>query len=465
MKKKLILSCLLAVTTLSSFTLLSPNLVSADDATNALSALVTQYYHNGNYKRETKINLNSEALEDIAIYFHGSVVLERTTDFTPEALWMTRGEKETTYSYYGTSGENMTTGTATEWGVAPEKVGIVTKNHKDWDPNGKDENGMEGFYITLKDIMEKSSTVVWTYNNGIYSTTGLTKEFLAFTAPCLLDTQNYVQYTGVEVEEVGETLVLRLLASETNAGALSVSGVLSEAIIKQNHDLKTSYTVNETHHWYECNICNSEFSKESHSGGTATTTAQAKCSTCGTSYGEKLEAGYALRVNDEKITGKEIEDSNNKKVYELELKQNDKVVISNDSVPLSGGNYSGTTYTAPYNGKFKFYVNNENKIYVNVLLTVWTNDWATNCVAHYVYWWTEKNINGATETTNGWIKMSFSEDNGAYGDKSIIEVRTDIKGIIVCEMNSNADGWGNVKKQSADILIAQGTSEYKIYLQ
>ncbi len=197
-----------------------------------ITNLITKYYNEGTYTRNTTINLNTEALDDISTHFHGSVVLERTTYFTPEALWMTRGENSTTYSYYGTSGENMTTGSATEVGIAPEKLGTVTKDHKDWDPNGKDENGMEGFYITLKDIMEKASTVEWTYSNGVYSTTGLTEEFLAFTAPCLLDTQNYVQYTGVEVEEVGETLVLRLLASETNSGALSVeTNVLSQATI------------------------------------------------------------------------------------------------------------------------------------------------------------------------------------------------------------------------------------------
>ena len=197
-----------------------------------VTELLTSYYNEGTYTRNTTINLNTDALDDISTHFHGSVVLERTTLFQGEELWMTRGETETTYSYYGTSGENMTTGTATEWGVAPEKVGTVTKDHKDWDPNGKDENGMEGFYITLKDIMEKASTVEWTYSNGVYSTAGLTEEFLAFTAPCLLDTQNYVQYTGVEVAEVGETLVLRLLASETNSGALSVeTNVLSQAVI------------------------------------------------------------------------------------------------------------------------------------------------------------------------------------------------------------------------------------------
>ena len=209
---------------------LNVSYIPAANPTEEAIELLTLYYNEGTYTRNTTINLNTEALDDISTHFHGSVVLERTTLFQGGELWMTRGETETTYSYYGTSGENMTTGSATEWGEAPTSVGIVTNTHKDWD--NPEEEGMEGFYITLKDIMEKASTVEWTYSNGVYSTTGLTEEFLAFTAPCLLDTQNYVQYTGVEVAEVGETLVLRLLASETNSGALSVeTNVLSQAVI------------------------------------------------------------------------------------------------------------------------------------------------------------------------------------------------------------------------------------------
>jgi len=208
-----------------SFTSYNPRYI------NELNTLITPYYNDGAYTRKTDINFNADALEDIATHFHGSVVLERTTYFTPEALWMTRGTEDSRLSYYGTSGENMTSGTAAAAYELPTTLGTVTKNHKDWDPNGKDENGMEGFYITLKDIMEKISTAKWTYSNGVYSSKELTDEFLAFTAPCLLDTQNYVQLAGVEIEGDTDGLHLRLLASETNSGALTVAGVLSEATI------------------------------------------------------------------------------------------------------------------------------------------------------------------------------------------------------------------------------------------
>ncbi|MEI3164351.1 MAG: S-layer homology domain-containing protein [Lachnospiraceae bacterium] len=42
----------------------------------------------------------------------------------------------------------------------------------------------------------------------------------------------------------------------------------------------------ETHHWYVCGKCGAKFDRAEHSGGTATCTAKAVCSTCQTAYGE-----------------------------------------------------------------------------------------------------------------------------------------------------------------------------------
>ena len=204
----------------------------------SVSKLLEGYYNDGTYTRNTTINLTETAVQEVETHFHAEcTMLERTTYFTPEALWMTRGENSETYSYYGTSGENMTTGTATEWGEAPTSVGIVTNTHKDWD--NPEEDGMEGFYITLKDIMEKSSTVEWTYNDGVYSTTGLTKEFLAFTAPCFLNfdnekISNYFTLTSVEIEETNEGLELRLITSGDSGKLIdTANNVLSKAIITE----------------------------------------------------------------------------------------------------------------------------------------------------------------------------------------------------------------------------------------
>ena len=52
----------------------------------------------------------------------------------------------------------------------------------------------------------------------------------------------------------------------------------------------------ETHHWYVCGKCGAEFDRAEHSGGTATCTAKAVCSTCQTAYGEL--GGHTLTKHD-----------------------------------------------------------------------------------------------------------------------------------------------------------------------
>jgi len=52
----------------------------------------------------------------------------------------------------------------------------------------------------------------------------------------------------------------------------------------------------ETHHWYVCGKCGAELDGAEHSGGTATCTAKAVCSTCQTAYGEL--GGHTLTKHD-----------------------------------------------------------------------------------------------------------------------------------------------------------------------
>ena len=52
----------------------------------------------------------------------------------------------------------------------------------------------------------------------------------------------------------------------------------------------------ETHHWYVCGKCGAELDRAEHSGGTATCTAKAVCSTCQTAYGEL--GGHTLTKHD-----------------------------------------------------------------------------------------------------------------------------------------------------------------------
>ena len=66
--------------------------------------------------------------------------------------------------------------------------------------------------------------------------------------------------------------------------------------------LGQSYTVLKSdgeYHWYECaNGCGSISGKEKHSGGAATCTEEAKCSVCGTEYGEALGHSYTVLKSD-----------------------------------------------------------------------------------------------------------------------------------------------------------------------
>ena len=62
------------------------------------------------------------------------------------------------------------------------------------------------------------------------------------------------------------------------------------------HDGDKTLQRDETHHWYVCGKCGAELDRAEHSGGTATCTAKAVCSTCQTAYGEL--GGHTLTKHD-----------------------------------------------------------------------------------------------------------------------------------------------------------------------
>ena len=62
------------------------------------------------------------------------------------------------------------------------------------------------------------------------------------------------------------------------------------------HDGDRTLQRDETHHWYVCGKCGAELDRAEHSGGTATCTAKAVCSTCQTAYGEL--GGHTLTKHD-----------------------------------------------------------------------------------------------------------------------------------------------------------------------
>ncbi len=191
--------------------------------TEEVNELLTSYYNYGSYQRDTVINLNEAAQLELISCFHAQVnLLERTTYFVDDQLWMSN--EEDTYSYYGTRGEDMTSGRSSEAFVQPKSIHIAQKGVT-----------MEGKYTTMNDI--KANEAEWTKIGEVYSTNdpAVIQMFLDFTAPCFLglsdDKANYFSLDHVEVEQKGETLELRLVTTGDQGKLTDANGVLSVATI------------------------------------------------------------------------------------------------------------------------------------------------------------------------------------------------------------------------------------------
>ena len=201
-----------------------------EKAAEEVNALITKYYNSGTYTKETNIYLNETAVNKLNQNggFHQTDELSRTTYYKPTELWMskTTSNGETKYSYYGTAANgDLTSATTSEPLVTPSNPGTAaTKSHSNW--HNTKEDGMEGFYITLKDIVATVAQKWSNVNNG-YETTDSTviEWFKAFCAPCYLGfntgTANYVDLVKVRVEEKNELLSLKLYAAAGNYGLLS----------------------------------------------------------------------------------------------------------------------------------------------------------------------------------------------------------------------------------------------------
>ena len=251
MKKKLFLLGLFSVLGLSLGLVFSApkQTNAAEEVTDdSLQVLLSNYYGDGTYKKDTTIYVDEAKIEeDLESYFHANVmVMERSTYYTKDALWMSRDKEKVgvKYSYYGTSYEGnatngVTNATAEYPLVAPAKASKVL--------SGDNQNSMEEYYVTLDDFIQGNHTSAHTNDktivlnedwsldaNGVYSNVNedVLDGFRLFTAPLWLgkteENANYISYEKATIQEVDAKLVMKLWVSSEEVGKL-VDGVEADS--------------------------------------------------------------------------------------------------------------------------------------------------------------------------------------------------------------------------------------------
>lgn len=182
------------------------------ERTNALNELINGYYNSGVYTKETIINLNETAVTELTIQncWHVTSLLERVTYYNVDELWMSNHLGG--YSYYGTSGSDMTHAYVKELGERTDKVAISGQT-------------MEEYYYTLKDVVATTAQAWSVDAQGKYTSTNaeVIKWVKAIAAPCYLGfaddslASNYITLTSVTIQQVGDTLVIQLHAKADDA--------------------------------------------------------------------------------------------------------------------------------------------------------------------------------------------------------------------------------------------------------
>ena len=196
-----IISCVLVLFTVSFFTNAKAN-ENTDANTEALN-LFTKFYNEGSYKKDTKIYINENVLEEVEDYFHSNItILERTTYYDGDELWMSN---ENGYSGYGTKDGKLT------------RFTVSRSREKGDESTSSIEGGMEAYYCTLDDFVKGThdSTHVnspitlnegWENVNGVlvsYSK-DVFQGYRLFTAPLWLYTEeskNYIDFSLATLEE------------------------------------------------------------------------------------------------------------------------------------------------------------------------------------------------------------------------------------------------------------------------
>lgn len=226
MKKKIISFILIFVAAIYCYSLVNQPVQADEDeqaseANNSVVDLFEEYYNNGVYSKDTVIYFNEATQKEVVKYFHAQhVSCRRTTYYSGDKLWFSYG------SGYGSKEGKLT---HFEMVDGKETNEYVISNLP----------AMEEYYLTLNDFVEGKHISAhtnnveinladgWTYENGVY--TSESKDVLdgyrLFVAPTWIGltdaNKNYADFTKATVEEVGQTLVMKLWVHyETEKGKL-----------------------------------------------------------------------------------------------------------------------------------------------------------------------------------------------------------------------------------------------------
>lgn len=226
-------------------------------ANEQVKELFKDYYNGSSYIKNSSIKFDSAYFGELETYFHaGSTVLDRTTYYHGNELWMSRGTEGSGYSYYGSAANNggVTNATAEKALETPANPKVVL--------TGEGKESMEDYYVTMKDLMVDSffyGENTWTtLSEGVYKTENadIMDKFRLFTAPCFLNyeedgdkLEHYLTLSKATVTKSGDGLVLSLYVDGTDSGKVVGEAdsegdyLLSQATVSYEADVWDGTTV------------------------------------------------------------------------------------------------------------------------------------------------------------------------------------------------------------------------------
>ncbi len=202
------------------------------------------------YVKKTQIFLKTEAVEDIETHFHAGVPsLKRTTYYNADETALLMGDYdggfESINSGYKNSGENAIHFTAKD-GVTAENMFNDAQHNDGWTAVGQN---VGSYYQTLTTLADSAVSTTWdTFSNGDYTTyrhrvgaltatngaydDNALNAFQYFVAPMLLR-DNYISYDSIWVTQAPSFLSLRLYASTSDEGKVTVKAGDNEVLVAE----------------------------------------------------------------------------------------------------------------------------------------------------------------------------------------------------------------------------------------